>query len=275
LDCCARSTPMGSLGVHTRALLKFYLRNRLILAFTLVVLALWLLSLIPMILFESPGSRFDTLRSLSSQLHDLVWFATAAFGLFAVWSHTSNRSTSLIFTRPVKPEAWTAAVFLSAFIVAAAGHLIALLLTAVLSVAWKIPLQPGFVWTAVNGFFQSVIVISGLTALATAIHPVLAVFAFAVFSESLFYQLDTLLLSYLQGRTAGLGIRLIEYVVRGIHLTLPMLSPFAKQTQTVEVSLRVASSDWAYLASTATYAALVFLFFFLFADYALRRRAAA
>lgn len=266
---------MRNLLLHTRVLLKFYLRNRLILAFTLIVCALWSLELIPMVLFESPGSRFDTLRSLSSQLHDVVWFATAAFGLFAIWSHTSNRSTSLIFTRPVRPESWTSAVFVSAFIVAAAGHAIVLLLTMALSLAWKVPLQTGFVWTAANGFFQSVIVISGLTALATAIHPVLAVFAFAVFSESIFYQLDTLLLSYIQGRTAGLGIRFLESVVRGIHLGLPMLSPFARQTVTVESSLRVTSADWGYLASIAAYAGVAFLFFFLFADYALRRRAAA
>lgn len=265
---------MRSLALHTRVLLKFYLRNRLILAFTLIVVALWSLELIPMMLFESPGSRFETLRGLSSQLHDVVWFATAAFGLFAVWSHTSSRSTSLVFTRPVRPESWTGAVFVSAFVVAAAGHLVVFLLTMALSLTWGIPFQTGFVWTAANGFFQSMIVISGLTALATAVHPVVAVFAFAVFSESVFYQLDLLLLSYIQGRAAGLGIRALEFVVRGIHVALPMLSPFAQQTQTVEGSLRVTSGDWAYLASTATYAGLAFLFFFLFADYALRRRAA-
>jgi hypothetical protein len=265
---------VGSLPIHTWTLLKFYVRNRLILAFTLIVLALWTLGLIPMLLFESPGSRFEMLKSVSSQLHGLVWFCTAGFGLFAIWSHTTNRTTSLIFTRPTRPESWTAAVFASAFAVAAVGHAAALLLTITLSLVWKIPIQPGFVWTAVNTFFQSVIVISGLTALATAIHPVLAVFTFAVFSESVFYQLDMLLLSYMSGRPAGFGIRALELAIRGIHLSLPMLSPFTVQTQTVVSSLRVTTADWGYLAGTGAYAALAFLFFFLFADYALRRRAA-
>ena len=265
---------MRSVVIHTVSLLKFYARSRLILAFALVVLGLWSLGLIPLFMFDSSGGRFETLKYLSSQMHGLVWFATAALGLFAIWSHVNHRNTSLVFTRPNPPEAWIAAVFLSAFTVAVVAHVVMTALTMTLALAWHIPIQAGFVWISLDSIFESIIIVSALTALATAIHPIIAVIAFAVFSESVFYQLDLLLLSYMQSGHHGIALRGLEWLVRAVHAAVPMLDPFATDTAAVANSLRVTPADWAYLAATGAYAALCFLFFFLFADYCLRRRPA-
>src|SRR5262249_51364120 len=261
---------MRDVALHAVTLLKFYARNRLILAFTMLVLVIWGLGMVPMFLYESAGGRFETLKYISSQLHGLVWIGTAGLGLFAVWSHANNRTTSLVFTRPGRPEAWTAGVFLSAFAVAVVAHAAAFALTAGLSAAWHIPLQTGFLWTTLDAICESVIIISALTALATAIHPVIAIIAIAVFSEGMLYSLDTFVLGYMKGRPVGAGMRLVEWLIRAVHATVPMLNPFSGQTASVESSLRALPADWGYLAATASYAAVAFLFFFLFADHFMR-----
>jgi hypothetical protein len=258
--------------LHTITLLKFYARNRLILAFGLIVLALWALGLVPMLLFDSSGDRFNALKNVSWQMRSFSWFSTAGLGLFAIWSHVTNRNTSLVFTRPVRPETWLGAVFLSAFLVAFAAHLVSAVLTFGLSLVWHIPFTAGFLWMTLDGMMESVIVISVLTAAATVVHPVIAVFAMLFFNESVFYQLDTLLLGFMQARGPVLWLRVLDWLVRGVETVLPMLDPFASRTGAVEGSLRVTPSDWGYLAATAGYAVLAFACFFLFADYFVRRR---
>jgi hypothetical protein len=262
------------LFLHTATLLRFYVRSRLILAFTIIVFAVWALDLVPLFLFESPAGRFETLKNVAVQTHGFVWFATAGLGLFAMWAHSAQRSAALVFTRPGRPESWVGAVFVSAFIVAVVAHAAAALLTLALSLAWHVPFQAGFIWQTADAMFESIIIVSALTGLAAALHPVIAVIAFAVFNEGVFYSLDLMLLGYLQGRPAGLWPRAAEWFARGIHEAVPMLDPFGDKTAAVASSLRVTSADWGYLAATGAYAALAFVFFFSFAGLVLRRRPA-
>jgi hypothetical protein len=263
------------LRLHTSTHLRFYVRNRLLLGFALIVLALWTLGLVPFFLMVSSGDRFDTLRTLSGQIRSYAWFYTAALGLFALWSHVSNRSVTLVFTRPGAPEIWLGSIFLSVFLVALAVQAVGVAVTFVLSVAWDIPYQAGFLWLTLDSLLETVIVVSALTALASAIHPVIALLVFIVFNEDLLFSLDTMLLGAIDAWGPSPILSVIERGVRAIQVTVPWLDPFASQTGAVESSLRVTPSDWGYLAATAGYAAATFVFFFLFADYFLRRRTPA
>lgn len=260
------------LRLHTVTLLKFYLRSRLLLSFAAVLLGLWLLGLVPFFLTGSSGDRFETLKAVSWQLQSFSWFYTAAIGLFALWTHVHQRNTSMIFTRPGAPQIWLASVFLSAIIVAAAIHAAAAAVTFVLSVAWGIPYQIGFLWLAFDGIIESIVIVSILTGLAAAIHPVIAVLALLFLNESMFLWLDTMLLGAAQASEPGIWLTLVERAVRALYTIAPMLDPFASKTAAVSESLRVSLADWGYLGGGLAYAALVFVLFFFFADHHLRRR---
>src|SRR6266542_4024018 len=136
------------------------------------------------------------------------------------------------------------------------------------------PLTPdsqwGFLWLAIDGLLESVIVVSVLTGLAAALRPIVALLVVAFFTESLFYQFDAMLLGYLQANGHSIPVAAIEYLVRGIHLAAPMFNPFSEHTGTVEQTLRAARGDWFYLGATACYALSVFSFWFVFADYRIR-----
>jgi hypothetical protein len=264
---------LEALRLHIVTHLRFFARSRLILGLGLVLTALWTLGFLMFVLMESSGDRFDVLKTVSTQFRWFAWFATAAMGMFALWWHTSQRTVTLVLTRPGPPEIWLMSVFGSAFLVAVVLHTTGLLLTLGLSLVWGIPYQPGFVWLSIDGVLESVIMVSLLTGLGAGLHPVLALLVVAFFTESTFYAFDTLLLAYLESHGNVLWVSLIEKAVRAVHIVLPMLNPFSEHTAEVERSLRVAYSDWGYLGSTAVYAAAVFTFWFLFADYRLRRKA--
>jgi hypothetical protein len=116
------------------------------------------------------------------------------------------------------------------------------------------------------------IVVSVLTGLAAVLHPVIAVLVVLFFTESNFYMFDVMLRGYMDSSGGTPAIRMLEYAIRAVYSVLPMLSPFESHTRAVEGSLRVTAKDWMYLGATAGYALTVFSFWFLFADYRLRRR---
>ncbi len=261
------------LRLHIVTHLRFFARSRLLLGLGLVLGAALAFSLLSFTLFGSSNDRFEMLKNISAQLRWFAWFYTAAMGLFAFWWHTTQRTTSLVFTRPVRVEIWLASVFGSALLAALAIHLGAFLLTLALSLAWGIPFQMGFLWLAIDGVLESVVIVAVLTGLSALVHPILAVLLLAFFSESSFYWMDTLLLGYLQSTGASFWLTLAEKLVRAGYMAVPILDPFVARTQELEASLRVSSADWTYLAGTVGYAFVVLSFWFVLASYRLRRGA--
>jgi hypothetical protein len=205
----------------------------------------------------------------------LGWFLSAGLGLFVTSSHLRNRSVQVVLTRPGSPQIWLASVFLSALIVAAATQAVGAIVTFLLSLAWDVPYQIGFLYIALDAVFEAAIVVAILTTLGAVMHPILAVLAALLFNEGTFYSLryGLELLSF-QGHGGGF-IAALKPIVTAIHVALPMLDPFSEQTRTVAMSLRVSGADWAYLLATAAYSAGVILVCFLLADVALRRRSFA
>ncbi len=258
--------------LHTRTHLRFFARSRVLLGLGVVLGLIASLGAISFVLMGSSNDRFQTLKAISAQLHWFGWFYTAGMGLFAYWWHTTQRTTTLVFTRDGRPEVWLASIFGSAFLAAAIVHGLSLVVTLGLSLAWGIPWQSGFLWLAIDGFCESVIVVSVLTGLSAVLHPIVALLVVALFTERLFYEIDVELLGYLQAKGASAIIAALERVVRAIHFAAPMFDPYSQHTGTVETTLRTARGDWFYLGATACYAAAVFAFWFTFADYRIRRR---
>lgn len=260
------------LRLHIWAHLKFYLRNRLVLGLMVVATAFWSMGFVTFLMWDSAGGRFERLKYLSTQMHELAWFYGALLALIAMSAHLRDRSTRLVFTRATRPELWIVSVFASALLVAVVAHGLTAVATFALSLAWDIPYQVGFLWLALDAMVESVVVIALLAALAVGIHPVIAVTVMFLFSDNITYYFYSLLSGASQAGALGGWATAGKWMTRAAYTVMPMFDPFNAETGGVNASLRVTGGDWAYLAATAAYAALVASFCFFFATFTLRRR---
>lgn len=263
---------LRQLAANTRTLLRFYARNRLILALAVVLVAVMGLYLVPTLLFESSVTRFELLRQISSQLN---WFAlvfVAGLGLFAIASHLRNRNLKMVLTKPCLREVWLASVMLSAGLVAVLLYVVVALATLALSLAWHIPYQWGFAYIAIDGFLTAMIAMSYLLALTSAVHPVVAVLLVLFVSEQTLYGLKSVIAGSLEASRHKALLGAASWACDAVYMVLPMLMPFSEAKSEVYSSLRVSRDDWLTLIASGSYAVLVSLFCFLLANYFLRRR---
>jgi ABC-type transport system involved in multi-copper enzyme maturation permease subunit len=262
----------SQLLVNTRVHLRFYARNRLLLAFGLVMLLMFGVTLVPMLLFESSSDRFNMLRSITSQMSGYALVFTASLGLFAVSSHLRNRNVKLILTKPCTPENWLASIFLSALVVALTIYGLLIVAVASLSWFWSIPWQWGFVFVALDGACRALIQMSFLTCLATGLHPVVAVLVALFFNEGIFYQLKYLLAGAIAAEGGKPSLLTASVLCDALYLVMPMADPLSKRTESVYGSLRVSGGDWLNLGVTLGYTVLLSAFLFLISDLLLRRK---
>jgi hypothetical protein len=258
--------------VNTRVHLRFYARNRLLLAFGLVMLLMFGITLVPMLLFESSSDRFNMLRSITSQMGGYALVFTASLGLFAVSSHLRNRNVKLVLTKPCTPEIWLASIFLSALVVALVIYALLALAAAALSWLWGIPWQWGFVFVALDGACRALIQMSFLTCLATAFHPVVAVLIALFFNEGIFYQLKYLLSGAIAAQGGTASLLTASVLCDALYLVMPMAEPLSSRTESVYSSLRASGGDWLKLGITLGYSLLLTAFFYLVSDLLLRRK---
>ncbi len=264
---------LDQLLLNTRIHLRFFARNRLILALGAIALAGAGLSLIPSLLFRSTVGRFELLRMIVSVLSWLALVVIAGLGLFAVSGHLRGRSLKMVLTKPCSPEIWLGSVFLAAGIVAAGIYAALLLLTAALSFFWGVPFQSGFAFIIIDGFLRALIWMSWLTALGTAFHPVLAALIALFFQEGTLYWLKFMIASTTQSRASSGLLAILGNVVDAIYFSLPMVEPLSQKTEPIYSSLRMATGDWDLLLPIAGYALLILAFFYCVSDYLIRRKA--
>jgi len=265
---------LEQLLLNTRIHLLFFARNRLLMAFGVVMLLLFCMTFLPMLLLETSSDRFNTLRAITSQMSGYALVFVATLGLFAVSSHLRNRNVKLVLTKPCLPEIWLASIFLSASLVAAAIYALWALVAASLSWAWDIPWQWGFVFVALDGACCALIQMALLTCLATAFHPVVAVLIALFFNEGIFYQLKYLVAGAVAA-DAKPWLVVASVACDTLYMMMPMVHPLSNRTEAVHATLRVSGSDWLNLVGVLGYTALITAFFFVASDYLLRRKSLA
>lgn len=263
---------LRQLALNTRVHLLFYARNRLLLAFALLMVLLFGLTLVPMLMFETSSDRFNLLRGITGQMSGYALVFTASLGLFAVSSHLRSRNVKMVLTKPCLPETWLASIFLSAFLVAVAIYTLLALAAAALSWYWTIPWQWGFVFVAIDGVARALIQMALLTTLSTAFHPVVAVLIALFFNEGIFYQLKYLVAGAIAADGGKPWLLAASVLCDSLYTVMPMAEPLSKRTAPVYSSLRVAGADWLNLAGSFGYSLLLCVFLFLVADYLLRRK---
>ena len=261
--------------LNTRVHLKFFARNRLILALAAVVFAYFGLSFVPFLFMATSIGRFELLRSIVTQLSSLTLLVTSSLGLFAVTSHLRGRSLKLVATRPCPLEIWLASVFLAGSLVTAGLHLLLAAITAILSLAWGVPYQSGFTFVAIDAFLRAMIWFSYLTALGVAFHPVVAVLLALVLNEGTLYGLKFMIATAVKTTGPGWMLTAAGSLVDTVYMALPMFEPLSDKTGDVYSSLRTVGADWPVLIQIGGYAALVVAFFYCLSDLLIRRKSLA
>ena len=212
---------MRQLLTCVRVNLLFYRRNRLLLLVAIVLLFIFLVSVIPSLLFETSNQRFSLVSHVFQSLNEYLFLFAAALGLLAVSSHLRDRSIKMVVTKPLPPEMWLLSHFLSAvlmFVALAAG---AVALSAALLWGWGIPFQAGLLYLAGVTVASCLIVFSYLTFLSSVMHPAVAGLVALTLQEATFRALSELAASgggvvssprlqgFLDGDSTGALLRLL------------------------------------------------------------------
>jgi hypothetical protein len=257
---------------HTVVHLKFLARSRILLGFGLLVLLVAGVGFVPALFIDTAFNRFEVIKGIASQLHDIARFMTGGIGLFVLWSHRRNRTIKMVATKPSPFGGWVASIFASAALVGLAVHAVVAVVTLALSLSWGVPYQIGFVYLAGDRFVDSLIILAVLTALGAAFHPILAVLTVAFFNESTFRYLGTTVAGALAAGYDSVLLRIAQPLLTALYYISPSFDPFANQTEAADRSLRIATIDWRYLAASAGYAVLVCACGYLMTLLVLRRR---
>jgi hypothetical protein len=261
--------------LNTRVHLKFFARNRLLLALAFVVSGGFALSLVPAVFMVTTISRFELLRLIVTQLGSMTLLVTSSLGLFAVTAHLRSRSLKMVVTKPCPPEVWLGSIFLAGSIVTAGLHLAMAAIAAIFSFAWGVPYQTGFAFIAIDGFLRAMIWFSYLTALAVAFHPVVAVLLALLLNEGTLYGLKFMIAASVKAKGSSWLLAAASRLVDAVYMILPMLEPLSDKTSDIYSSLRTVSADWPLLLEIAGYTALVMAFFYCLSDLLIRRRSLA
>jgi hypothetical protein len=262
----------SQLLLNTKIHLLFFARNRIVLAFGLLMIAIFGLSLVPMLLYETSGDRFNLIRRMIVQVTEFCWVFVTSLGLFAISAHLRDRSVKLVITKPCLPEIWLASIFLAAILIAAAMHTLVVVGVWMMSWLWGIPWQWGFLLVAIHAACQAVIGMALLSFLSTAFHPVLAILIALFFGEASLYQLKFLVAGGMAAGTDRPGLALLEGVCEAAYMLVPMTTPFAQALEPVYMSFRTTADDWVTLLGAISYTVLVTTLLFFLSDYLLRRK---
>jgi hypothetical protein len=262
-------------AANVRVHLKFFRRNRLILAVA-VVFAVYLgFSLVIAGLWDTSGNRFSTLSELAEMLDDLTRFLTPVLGLILVFTHLRQKTLKVVVTKPCPPEAWLASGLGVAAAISVAAHALVVVLTVVLSLAWKIPYQWGFLYTGLDSAVSSVVSLFYLALLTMLFHPVLALVLVSIFNESSLYSLGYALDVAVRAHPKNVLYAALDKLVAGVFYVIPMLHPFQAETPGVASSLRTTGVDWLWLLARGGYALLAAACLFTLTAIALRRKSLA
>ena len=258
----------SNIAIH----LKFFRRNRLLLAIGIVFLLVASLYTALSVLFESAAGRFELIRAVFMQLSWYSLIFTAALGLVLMSTHLRGKSVKLVFSKPCSVETWVGSGFLAAILVSSLLYATIWLVSVGLSLVWGIPVQGGFGFIALEMWARAIIAMAMLTFLATVFHPIVAILLMLFFNEGTFYGLRTGLIAAFEATGGNPLLPVLEQVMFAIYMMLPMQDPLGELTGEVYGSLRAMNEQWGYLAMLLSYTTAVTAIFYFLSVRAVYRR---
>lgn len=266
---------LRQLGANVRAHLLFYRRNRLLVLIAILLAFVFLMTLVPSLLFRSSSQRFEIVKTIFETLNFFLFLFAAALGLLGVWSHLRDRSIKMVMTKPVPPELWLLSHFAAAgavMIVLVAGNV---LLTTGLFLLWDVPVQDGIVFLGLSSICRCLILFAYLTFLSVLMHPAVAGVVVLLLQQETFYQLALLTSSAREFVEAGVYRALLGAIRHGlvfVYKVLPVYEPYPETVHRIGSSFRLADGDLSTLGLTLLYTLAIAGLFYLLAVAALRRR---
>ena len=251
---------------------RFFRRNRLLMAISLVMLIIMVLYTFPVLFYSTSVERFEQLNAIYYELNVIVMVVSASLGMFIISSHMKNRNIKMVLTKPCLPETWLASGLLASATVSFMLYMLILLFAVVVSLSLGQPFQPGYVYMSLYYFFLSVIFLSYLTFLTIVIHPALAIIVTLFLNEKSIYGLSYFTTMLHSENKGSVLLYLLNKLLTGVYMVLPMVMPFSSTTAGIFSSMRVGPGDWIKLVYTGGYALITGIFFFLLSDYFLKRK---
>jgi len=263
---------LEQISVNVFAHLKFFRRNRLLLAFSLVMLGLMALSSLPAFFMMSKTGHFEVVKALFIEMNGFAMVFTAALGVFLVSSHLRGRNIKMVVTKPCLPDVWLLSGFLAAALVSFVIHMAVFVVMLSFSYFAGLGVFSGYFFMTARSFITAMIYMGYLMFLAMAMHPVLAVIVLLFFNEGTFYSLKTFLLMVGTAKGSG-GFTAVLLKLMGIvYMILPMTNPMSEHTAGVYETMRVTGADWVGLFNAFGYMLSISALFYFMADFLLKRK---
>jgi len=259
---------------NLKANLKFFKRNRLLLALLVLLIFIPALFSIPGFLMNSTGNRLKSVMFLYSEMSRFAWMIGAGSVLFFISHHLRNRSLKLVFTKPFTPEMWLLAGLGTSAALTLLVFLAVILICEILFLLWNISFQWGLLYMAFYDYSSSVMLIFYMGFLAVIFHPAMAVLFALIFQEGTFLFLKGVLKAA-GGDAGGLSALLvkgIKAVVDLVYFVMPTFTPFEEHASKVHGSLRLEPGSFKYLLLSVNYAVVVSAAFFLLSAIFLKRK---
>jgi len=252
--------------------LTFFRRNRLVLVISIIMLVVMCLSMLPSLFFLSSNKHFEIITTIFKELNMFAYLLTGGLGMFLVASHLRARNIKMVVTKPCPPEVWLITGFIAAGLISLFLHAGVLCLSLLLSVAWGVPVQSGFLFLSIDSFNSSIILLSYLVFLTMVMHPVLAVIITLIFNEGAFYGLMTIFGIANKMDAGGSWSIIGYYIAKTVYFLTPMTDPLAGKHIGVSYSFKTVPSDWVSLGESFLYGLAVCGMFYFLSCLFLRRK---
>jgi hypothetical protein len=263
---------LEQISVNIFAHFKFFRRNRLLLAFSLVILGLMALSSLPAFFLMSKTGHFEVIKALFMELNGFAMVFTVVLGLFLVSSHLRGRNIKMVLTKPCLPEIWLLSGFLASALVSIAIYMVILVLMILFSHFSGLGVYPGYFFITATSFITAMIFMGYLIFLSMVMHPVLAVIVLLFFNEGTFFSLRTFVLMASSANGPGGFTALLLKLLGFIYMILPMTSPMSGNSASVYETMRVTGADWISLFNAFGYMLCISALFYFMSDFLLKRK---
>ena len=266
---------LRQLAANVRAHLVFYRRNRLLLLIAILLAFVFLMTLIPALLYRSSSQRFEIAKTIFDTINVYLLLFAATLGLLGVWSHLRDRSIKMVMTKPVSPDLWLLSNFIAAGLVMVALMAFNMLLTTGLFLLWDVPLQDGLAYLGLVSICRCLIVFSYLTFLSVLMHPAVAGVVALLMRPDTFYTLAMLATSAQKLADAALYKAFLggaSHAMLFVYRVLPMYDPYPGTVRRIGSSFRLEAGDLSTLGLTVLYSLTVSALLYLLAVASLRRR---
>lgn len=239
---------------NVRVHLIYFRRSRLILVFGLVMVVLAALFSLPALFVRSQVQGFSILRGAFIDLNELLILFGSALGLVIVSSHLRAHNLKMIFTKPCPPALWVGSVLTATVTVTLVLDAIILAVALAVSSVYRLPVEGGLTYIALDSLIASVGMIAYLMFLAMVMHPVIAGTFALLLGPWTFSLLEK---TTVAGTMAGKGsafLRVLQNVFHFCYMVLPMVHACGAKTKNIYSSLQVGTGEWCYLLYSFGYA---------------------